>query len=90
VKVVKEKEMISINDEAKGEKHIDSRSSKRREGEKKKRNEKIIYYNSDSSSSSQKDANDSSSSKKKMVKHDYSKTSFNYPCIPYNSNLHVL
>jgi hypothetical protein len=69
--VIEDKKTISINDEPKGEKPIDS-------GSKKKKIKKIIYYDIDSSSSSHKDADDSSSSKKKMVKHAYSKTFFNY------------
>jgi hypothetical protein len=82
---VTEEETISINDEPKEEKPIDSGSGKRKEG----KNKKIIYYDIDSSSSSHKDANDSSSNKK-TVKHDYSKMSFNYFCVPYNTNSHLL
>jgi hypothetical protein len=58
--VIEEKDTVSINDERKGEKSIDSESEKRKEGKKKK----IIYYDNDSSSSSHKDTHDSSSSKK--------------------------
>jgi hypothetical protein len=87
-KVTDEKE--TLNNEPKGEKPVDSRSWKRKEGKKKKRIKKIIYYDSDSSSSLHKDGEDSSYTKKKIVKQDYSKTSFNYSCIPYNANAHLL
>jgi hypothetical protein len=49
---------------------------------------KIIYYDSDASSSSPRDDDDEdSSSKKKTVNQNYS---FDYSCIPYNSNAHLL
>jgi hypothetical protein len=60
----------------------------KQEGGKEKFIKKIIYYDSDSSSS-HKD-NDDSSYKKKTLKQNYSKMSFNYSRIPYNSNVHVL
>jgi hypothetical protein len=60
-----------------------------KEGKRKKRTKKNIYYDSDSSSSHNDDV-DSSSSKKKTVTQNYSKTSFNYTHIPYNSNVHIL
>jgi hypothetical protein len=63
-------------------------SHKKRDGKKKRRIKKIIYYDSDASSSSPRDDNDEdSSSKKKMVNQNYS---FDYSCIPYNSNAHLL
>jgi hypothetical protein len=85
-KVSAEKEKIPFNDKPKGDKAIKLGSGKK-EGKKKKRIKKIIYYESDTSSSSQMD--DSSSSKKKMVKQNYTKMSFDYSCIPYNSNAHL-
>jgi hypothetical protein len=51
---------------------------------------KIVYYDSDASSSSPREDDDSSSIKKKTVKQNYSKTSFNYSCISYNANTHLL
>jgi hypothetical protein len=48
----------------------------------------IVYYESDKSSSSPRDDDDDdSSSKKKTVNQNYS---FDYSCIPYNSNAHLL
>jgi hypothetical protein len=88
--VIKEKEKILADNMTKGGETVDSGFDKRMEGKKKKRIKKIVYYDNDYSSSSHKDTEDSSSSKKKTVKHDYSKTSFNYPCIPYHSNAHLL
>jgi hypothetical protein len=61
-----------------------------KDGKKKKRIKKIVYYNSGTSSSSPREDDDSSSTKKNMVKQNYSKTSFNYFFIPYNSNAHLL
>jgi hypothetical protein len=87
-KVSDEKEKIPLDDDPKGDKTVDSGLSKKKEGKKKKCIKKIIYYESDTSSSLQKDS--SSSSKKKMVKQNYTKTSFNYSHIPYNSNAHLL
>jgi hypothetical protein len=55
---------------------------------KKRHIKKIIYYDSDASSSSPRDDDDEdSSSKKKTVNQNYS---FDYSCIPYNSNAHLL
>jgi hypothetical protein len=66
-------------------------AKKKKDGKKKKCVKKIIYYDSEAcSSSSHKNAADSSSTKKKTVKHDYSKTTFNYSHIPYNPNVHLL
>jgi hypothetical protein len=87
--VIKEKEKILADNMTKGGETVDSGFDKRMEGKKKKRIKKIVYYDNDYSSSSHKDTDDSSS-KKKTVKHDYSKTSFNYPRIPYHSNVHLL
>jgi hypothetical protein len=85
-KVTDEKE--TLNNEPKGEKPIDSGSGKK-DGKKKNRIKKIVYYNNDASSSSPKD-DDSFSSKQKTIKQNYSKTSFNYSCIPYNVKAHLL
>jgi hypothetical protein len=87
-KVSNKKEKISLDDEPKGDKTVESGSHKKEE-EKKKRIKKIIYYESDASSSSQEDV-DNSSSKKKMVKQNYTKTSFNYSHNSYNSNAQCL
>jgi hypothetical protein len=51
---------------------------------------KILCYDNNASSSSPKEDYDLSSLKKKAVKQNYSKTSFNYSCIPYNANAHLL
>jgi hypothetical protein len=86
----KEKEVLS-GDTPKGGETIDSGSSKKKKDEKKKKcNTKIVYYDSEASSSSPMEEGDSSSSKKKTVKQNYSKMSFNYSHIPYNSNAHLL
>ena len=61
-------------------------SHKKRDGKKKRRIKKIVYYDSDASSSSSRD-DDDASSKKKTVNQNYS---FDYSCIPYNSNAHLL
>jgi hypothetical protein len=84
----KEKETLYV-DELKGDNPTNSSSShKKREGKKKRRIKKIIYYDSDTSSSSPRDDDDEdSSSKKKTVNQNYS---FDYSCIPYNSNAHLL
>jgi hypothetical protein len=84
----KEKETLYV-DEPKGDKPTDSGSShKKRDGKNKRRINKIIYYDSDASSSSPRDDNDEdSSSKKKTVNQNYS---FDYSCIPYNSNANLL
>jgi hypothetical protein len=88
-KVTDEKE--TINNEPKGDKPINSGSNnKKKDGKKKKCIKKIVYYDSDASSSSSHKNDNKSSSKKKTVKHDYSKTSFNYSRIPYNSNAHLI
>jgi hypothetical protein len=47
----------------------------------------VLDSNASSSSPKEEDDNDS---KKKMVKQNYSKISFNYSCIPYGSNAHLL
>jgi hypothetical protein len=60
----------------------------KRDGKKKKRIKKIIYYDNDASSSSPRDDDDEDSSSKKItVNQNYS---FDYSCIPYNSNAHLL
>ena len=84
----KEKETIYV-DERKGDKPTDSGSShKKKDGKKKMRIKKIIYYDNDASSSSPRDDDDEdSSSKKKTINQNYS---FDYSCIPYNLNAHLL
>jgi hypothetical protein len=85
--VVNDKEKESIFNEPRDDKPIDSGSSqKKREWKKKRHIKKIIYYDSDASSSSPHD-HDDDSSKKKTVNQNYS---FDYSCIPYNSNAHLL
>jgi hypothetical protein len=85
--VVKDKEKESIFNEPRDDKPTDSGSShKKRYGKKKRHIKKIIYYDSDASSSSPRD-DDDSSSKKKTVNQNYS---FDYSCMPYNSNAHLL
>jgi hypothetical protein len=69
--------------EPKDDKPTDSGSS-----HKKRRIKKIIYYDSDSSSSSPRDDDDEDSSSKKKT--DNQNYSFDYSCIPYNSNAHLL
>jgi hypothetical protein len=74
-------------DEPKGDKPTDSGSNNKKEdGKKKRRIKKIIYYDSDTSSSSPGD-DDDSSMKKKMINQNYP---FDYSCMPYNSNAHLL
>jgi hypothetical protein len=88
--VVNDKEKKSLFNESRDDKPTDSSSShKKRDGKKKRRIKKIIYYNSDASSSSPRDDDDDddSSSKKKTVNQNYS---FDYSCISYNSNAHLL
>jgi hypothetical protein len=86
--VINDKEKESLFNEPRDDKPTDSGSShKKRDGKKKRRIKKIIYYDSDASSSSPRDDDDDSSSKKKTVKQNYS---FDYSCIPYNSNAHLL
>jgi hypothetical protein len=84
----KEKETLYVN-EPKGDKPTNSGSShKKRDGKKKRHIKKIIYYDSDASSSLPRDDDDEdSSSKKKTVNQNYY---FDYSCIPYNSNAHLL
>jgi hypothetical protein len=82
--VVNDKEE-SIFNEPRDNKPTDSGSShKKKDGKKKRRIKKIVYYDSDESSSSLRDDDDE---KKKPV---ISKFSFDYSCIPYNSNAHLL
>jgi hypothetical protein len=81
--VVNDKEKKSLLNEPRDDKPTDI---KKRDGKKKRRIKKNIYYDSDASSSSPRD-NDDSSSKKKTVNQNYS---FDYSCIPYNSNVHLL
>jgi hypothetical protein len=84
--VVNDKEKESVFNEPREDKPNDSASSeKKRDGKKKRRSKKIIYYDSDASSSSPHDNDDSS--KKKTVNQNYS---FDYSCIPFNSNAHLL
>jgi hypothetical protein len=84
----KDKEILNI-DEPKSEKITDSGSNnKMKEGKKKRCIKKIIYYDNDASSSSPRDDDDEdSSTKKKTINQNYS---FDYSCIPYNSNAHLL
>jgi hypothetical protein len=85
--VVNYKEKESIFNEPIDDKPTDSGSSHKKRDEKKKRRiKKIIYYDSDASCSSPRD-DDDSSSKEKTVNQNYS---FDYSCIPYNSNAHLL
>jgi hypothetical protein len=86
--VVNDKEKESVFNEPREDKPTDSGASqKKRDGKKKRRIKKIIYYDSDASSSSPHNDNDDSSSKKKTVNQNYS---FDYSCISYNSNSHLL
>jgi hypothetical protein len=89
VKGTKEKEIPS-NETSKGGEAIDSGSSKKKDEKKKKHIKKIVYYDSNAFSYSPREDDNSSSTKKKTVKQKYSKTSFNYSCIPYNANTHLL
>jgi hypothetical protein len=83
----KEKETLNI-DESKGDKPTNSGSNKRKKGKKKRRIKKIIYYDSDASSSLPKDDDDDDTfTRKKTVNQNYY---FDYSCIPYNSNAHLL
>jgi hypothetical protein len=84
--LVNDKENESIFNEPRDDKPTDSGSSHKKRDGKKRRIKKIIYYNSDASSSSPRD-DDDSSSKKKTVNQNYS---FDYSCMPYNSNAHLL
>ena len=88
--VVNDKEKESLFNEPRDDKPTDSGSShKKRDRKKKRRIKKIIYYDSDASSSSSRDNNDDEdlSTKKKTVNQNYY---FDYSCIPYNSNAHLL
>jgi hypothetical protein len=88
--VINDKEKESLLNEPRDDKPTDSGSShKKRDGKKKRRIKKIIYYDSNASTSSPRDDdNDNdSSSKKKTINQNYS---FDYSCIPYNSNAHLL
>jgi hypothetical protein len=86
--VVNDKEKESLFNESRDDKPTDSGSShKKRNGKKKRHIKKIIYYDNDASSSSRRDDDDDSSSMKKTVNQNYS---FDYSCIPYNSNAHLL
>jgi hypothetical protein len=84
--VVNDKEKESVLNEPRDDKPTNSGSShKKKDGKKKKRRiKKIIYYDSDESSSSPRDDDDE---KKKPVNSNYS---FDYSCIPFNSNAHLL
>jgi hypothetical protein len=85
--VVNDKEKESIFNEPRDDKLTDSGSSHKKKDEKKKRRiNKVIYYDSDASSSSPRD-DDDDSSKKKPVNQNFS---FDYSCIPFNSNAHLL
>jgi hypothetical protein len=82
--VVNDKE--SFLNEPRDDKPIDSGSiHKKKDGKKKRRIKKIIYYDSDESSSSPRDNDDDE--KKKPVNSNFL---FDYSCIPYNSNAHLL
>jgi hypothetical protein len=86
--VVNDKENESFLNEPKDNKPTDSGSShKRKDGKKKRRIKKIVYYDSDESSSPRNDDDDDPSSKKKTVNQNYS---FDYSCMSYNSNAHLL
>jgi hypothetical protein len=85
--VVNDKEE-SIFNEPRDDKPTDSGSSHKKDEKKKRRIKKIIYYDSNASSSPPRDDDDDdSSSKKKTVNQNYS---FDYSCMPYNSNAHLL
>jgi hypothetical protein len=85
--VINDKEKESIFNEPRDDKPTDSGSShKKKNGKKKRCIKKIIYYDSNASSSSPRD-DDDSSSKKKTVNQNYS---FDYSCMSYNSNVHLL
>jgi hypothetical protein len=85
--MVNDKEKESIFNEPRDDKPTDSGSShKKKDGKKKRRIKKIVYYDSDESSSP-RDDDDYDSSKKKPVNSNYS---FDYSCIPFNSNAHLL
>ena len=84
--VVNDKEKESIFNEPRDDKPTDSATSnKKKDGKKKRCIKKIVYYDSDESSSSQRD--DDYDEKKKPVNSNFS---FDYSCIPVNSNAHLL
>jgi hypothetical protein len=84
--VVNDKEKESIFNKPRDDKPTDSGSShKKKDGKKKRRIKKIVYYDSDESSSSPRD--DDYDEKKKPVNSNFS---FDYSCISYNSNAHLL
>jgi hypothetical protein len=84
--VVNDKEKESFLNEPRDDKPTDSGSShKKKDGKKKRRIKKIVYYDSDKSSSSPRD--DDYDEKKKPVNSNFS---FDYSCILYNSNSHLL
>jgi hypothetical protein len=87
--VVNDKEKESFVNDPKDDKPTDSGSShKRKDGKKKKtrRIKEIVYYDdSDESSSSQKD--DDNYERKKTINSNFS---FDYSCIPQNTNAHLL
>jgi hypothetical protein len=82
----KEKDTLYVN-EPKDDKPTDSGSSHKKRDGKKKRSIKKIIYDNDTSSSPRDDDDEDSLSKKKTVNQNYS---FDYSCIPYNSNAHLL
>jgi hypothetical protein len=83
--VVNDKDKESFLNEPREDKPTDSGSNHKKKDEKKKRRiKKIVYYDSDESSSSQRDDDDE---KKKSVNSNFS---FDYSCIPFNSNAHLL
>jgi hypothetical protein len=88
--VINEKEKETINNyKPNGEKSINTGSNNnKKNGKEKMCIKKIVYYDSDASSSSPKedDDNDSSSKKKTVNQNHY----FDYSCIPYNFNAHLL
>jgi hypothetical protein len=84
--VVNDNEKESIFNKPRDDKVNDSGSSQNKKDRKKKRHiRKVVYYDSDESSSSQKD--DEYEEKKKTVNSNFS---FDYSCIPHNSNAHLL
>jgi hypothetical protein len=86
--VVNDKEKESIFNEPRDDKPTDSGSShKKKDRKKKRRIKKIVYYDSDESSSSPRDDDYDDSSKNKPVNQNFS---FDYSCIPFNSNAHLL
>jgi hypothetical protein len=83
--VVNDKEKESLFNEPRDDKPTDSGSShKKKDRKKKRRIKKIVYYDSDESSSSPREDDDE---KNKPVNSNYS---FDYSCIPFNSNAHLL